>query len=144
MKIEIGESLMMSWLRHAKNCQLVQLNCQPSVNPWELYNEAELEIIMKETQDLFYAKFGLDIYKGTSSCLQLLQQGEIDALGIEINSGSANNIYGIDIAFHESGLNYGTKDVTVARVVKKMIRSAMIIQGYFNIEKIFAAPKVHV
>jgi hypothetical protein len=146
MKIEIGESLMLSWLRHVKNCQLVQLNWKPSINSWELYNEAELDIIMQETQELFYAKFGLDLYKGNSSCSQLLQQGEIDALGIEINSGSVKNIYGIDIAFHESGLNYGTKDVTVARVVKKMIRSAMIIRGYFNIEKadiIFAAPKIH-
>jgi hypothetical protein len=60
--------------------------------------------------------------------------GGIDALGIDINSGSVKNIYGIDIAFHESELNYGTKDVTVARVVKKMIRSAMIIRGYFNLD----------
>jgi hypothetical protein len=146
MKIEIGESLMLSWLRHDKNCQLVQINWKPSVNSWEQYNEAELDIIMKEAQDLFYAKFGIDLFKGNSSCSQLLQQGEIDALGVDINSGSVKNIYGIDIAFHESGLNYGTKEVTVARVVKKMIRSAMVIRGYFNVEKadiIFAAPKVH-
>jgi hypothetical protein len=74
MKIEIGESLMLSWLRHAKNCQLVQLNWKPSVNSWELYNEAELDIIMKETQDLFKVKYGLDLFKGNSSCSQLLQQ----------------------------------------------------------------------
>jgi hypothetical protein len=146
MKIEIGESLMLSWLRHAKNCQLVQLNWKPSVNSWQLYNEATLETIMIETQEYYIDKFGLDLFKGNSTCSQLLQQGEIDAVGIEINLSGVESIYGIDIAFHESGLNYGTKDETVARVIKKMIRSAMIIHGYFNLQKaniIFAAPKVH-
>ncbi|GAA0761868.1 hypothetical protein GCM10008907_30320 [Clostridium sartagoforme] len=26
MKIEMGESLILSWLKHIKNCQLIQLN----------------------------------------------------------------------------------------------------------------------
>lgn len=35
MKIEIGESLMISWLRHIKECQIAQTNWKPSPK-WEI------------------------------------------------------------------------------------------------------------
>ena len=42
MKIEMGESLTYSWLRHEKLCQLVQTNWK--VSPfWELENRQEIE-----------------------------------------------------------------------------------------------------
>lgn len=34
MKIEIGESLILSWLKHVNNCQIVQLNWKPSTIAW--------------------------------------------------------------------------------------------------------------
>jgi hypothetical protein len=146
MKIEIAESLMLSWLRHAKNCQMVQMNWKPSVSTWELHNENTVESIMKGTHVYFSENYGLDLFKKNSSIGQLLQQGEIDALGIEIDSGVVQNIYAIDVAFHESGLNYGSKEETITRVIKKMIRTAMILHAYFNVNKgdiIFASPKVY-
>jgi hypothetical protein len=146
MKVEIGESLMLSWLRHAKNCQMVQLNWKPSVKTWELYNEVTVESIMKETDVYFSERHGLNLFKKTSSFSQLIQLGEIDALGLEIDNGVVKNTYAIDVAFHESGLNYGSKEETIARVIKKMIRTAMILHGYFNISRgeiIFASPKVY-
>ncbi|MDQ0059471.1 hypothetical protein [Paenibacillus harenae] len=146
MKIEIAESLMLSWLRHAKSCQMVQLNWKPSVISWELHNENTVEALMKSTDTYFSEKHGLNLFKKNSSLSQFLQQGEIDALGIEINSGGVQKIYAVDVAFHESGLNYGCKEETIARVMKKMIRSAMILHGFFNMtngEIIFASPKVY-
>ena len=144
MKIEVGESLMLSWLRHAKNCQLVQLNWKPSTSSWELHNENELKDIMEKVDELFKNQFQLSIFKKNTHS-SLLKQAEIDALGVEFNSTSIENIYGIDVAFHENGLNYGSNDETVARVIKKMIRTAMVIYGYFNLSKgniIFASPKI--
>lgn len=41
MKIEIGESLFYSWLRHVKECQLVQMNWKASPE-WQLQHEEEL------------------------------------------------------------------------------------------------------
>lgn len=76
----------------------------------------------------------------------MLQQGELDAVGLELDSGIVRNIYGIDIAFHESGLNYGSKEETFSRVIKKMARTAMILHGFFNMNKgniIFASPKIN-
>ncbi len=42
MKIEMGESLFYSWLRHVKACQIVQTNWKVSQH-WELKHEAEIE-----------------------------------------------------------------------------------------------------
>ncbi|OBZ11945.1 hypothetical protein A8L34_16645 [Bacillus sp. FJAT-27264] len=147
MKIEIGESLMLSWLKHAKNCQLVQLNWKPSVKSWDIHNEVIVESMMKKSDQYFKDKYNLDLFKLNRSYSQLLQQAEIDTLGLEVGgAGRVQNIYGIDVAFHESGLNYGsTKEETISRVLKKMIRTSMVIHGYFDLNEgniIFAAPKI--
>lgn len=66
-------------------------------------------------------------------------------LGVHFTEKS-QYFYAIDIAFHEAGLNYGSKDETVMRVVKKIFRSAMCLYGYFDIKTgdvIFASPKIN-
>ncbi|WP_419887585.1 hypothetical protein ACN6MT_19345 [Neobacillus niacini] len=146
MKIEIGESLMLSWLKHIKKCQTAQLNWKASTHSWELHNEEKIKKIMNATMKYFMEKHNLNIYKNTTSHLQLLQQGEIDVLGLEVKAGSIANIYGVDVAFHESGLNYGSSIGTIERIIKKMIHTAFLIHGYFNLSKgtiIFASPKIH-
>ena len=57
---------------------------------------------------------------------------------------SKGKIYAIDVAFHEAGLNYGSKEETV--LIKKCLRTAMCIFGYFgdvDAEIIFASPKIN-
>ncbi|PLR79791.1 hypothetical protein CVD25_22815 [Bacillus canaveralius] len=57
-----------------------------------------------------------------------------------------SNIYGVDIAFHEGGLNYGSRRTTSERIIKKMVRTAMLIHGFFNVSEgqiIFASPKIN-
>ncbi|NGQ93569.1 hypothetical protein G3578_00045 [Brevibacillus sp. SYP-B805] len=146
MKIEMGESLMLSWLRHVKTCQSVQLNWKPSTASWELHNEEIIEKIMYESSKFYQDKYDLNIYKNNKSHTQLLQQGEIDVLGLKIKNAYVENIYAIDIAFHEAGLNYGNTKETIERVLKKMTRTAMILHGYFNMKLgniIFASPKIN-
>lgn len=63
MKIEIAESLMLSWLRHAKNCQMVQLNWKPSFSSWGLHNENTLEALMKSADAYFSEKYELNLFK---------------------------------------------------------------------------------
>lgn len=143
MKIEMGESLLYSWLRHVKECQIVQTNWKVSPK-WEFKNEKEIRSIMEQTGNYFQEKYGYSIYKN-NSLEQLLMQAEVDVLGISMGNPE-NKIYAIDVAFHEAGLNYGSREETVTRVIKKCIRTAMCIYGYMNIceaEIIFASPKIN-
>jgi hypothetical protein len=143
MKIEMGESLFYSWLRHVKECQVVQTNWKSSPS-WQLRDEDKLNRFMEITGEHFQNKYGYGIYKN-NSLSQLLTQAEVDAVGISM-TGDETRIYAIDVAFHESGLNYGDRQETVTRVIKKFIRTALCIVGYFGIDKgeiIFASPKIH-
>ena len=47
MKIEMGESLAASWLKHCKGCTLVQTNWKPSPK-WEEHNLPDIERLMQE------------------------------------------------------------------------------------------------
>ena len=100
--------------------------------------------IMEKTNSYFEGKYGYRIYKN-NSLNQLLTQAEVDVLGISM-SEEGNHIYAIDVAFHEAGLNYGSKEETITRIIKKCVRTAMCIHGYLNTntaEIIFASPKIN-
>lgn len=140
MKLEMGESLILSWLRHVKKCQIVQTNWKPS-KIWDTFQ-------VEETKDFFVTakqQFGENVFK-KSSQNQLMQQAEIDALGMIFHEGCISTLYAVDIAYHESGLNYGSSQETINRITKKMIRTAMVILNSFDIsnaEIIFASPKIN-
>ena len=144
MKIEMGESLFYSWLRHVKECQIVQTNWKVS-SQWTLIHEGELTAIKEKTDEFFHNKHGYDIYKKNASLTQIIQQGESDAIGISFQNGITKT-YAVDVAFHEAGLNYGSKEVTVMKIINKCIRTAMCLYGYMDIrnaEIIFASPKIN-
>lgn len=144
MKIEMGESLFYSWLRHVKECQIVQTNWKTSPQ-WTLLHEEKLEEIKAKTDQYFREKHGYDIYKKTSSLSQLLQQAECDALGISIQDGSTK-VFAVDVAFHEAGVNYGDRETTIKKIIAKCLRTAMCIYGYLDTreaEILFASPKIN-
>ena len=143
MKLEVAESLFYSWLRHVKDCHVVQTNWKPSPL-WQLHNEYMLKQFMEMTDSHFQDKYGYGIFK-SNSLSQLLMQAEADVVGICMTDNEVE-IHAIDVAFHESGLNYGGKQETVTRIVKKLIRTVLCIIGYFVFSKgeiIFASPKIH-
>jgi len=145
MKIEIGESLVLSWLKHIKGCQMVQTNWKVS-SQWTLGHMDELEKLMERSSAFFRDKYGYDLYKGSSGIKQVLTQAEIDLIGVSFETEKLN-VYAVEVAFHEGGLNYGkTKEETAARVIKKFIRAAMCLYGCFDIRHgtiIFATPKIN-
>ena len=142
MKIEICEQLIASWLKHNKGCQIVQINwtCSPftldKISPNDIQTiENNVEKIKAED-----SLNQLDIFK-QSSIQQMLLQCEIDVVGIKIEEGIVENIYLVDSAFHEYGLNYG--DV-IARVLKKILRAVFIsnlIYPSVPCSVIFVSPK---
>ena len=147
MKIEIGESLALSYLKHVKKCVIYQTNWK--LSSWwlqelgkkspaeELYDELKKSPSKEKT-----AATDFDVKDVlTSDFSQFLKQAEIDVLGVDKDG----NVYAIDVAFHEGGLGYGKKVEARDCVMKKFVRSYMIMLGCFPGKKctvIFASPKV--
>lgn len=95
--------------------------------------------------NIFFTQLWVRYLEGTRSVNQLIGQAEIDVMGVNIEKNEGH-IYAIDIAFHEAGLNYGSKDETVSRVIKKCIRKAMCVYGYFDVDYgtiISTSPKIN-
>lgn len=144
MKIEMGESLFYSWLRHVKECQIVQNSWKPS-QQWNLANADELEGMMEKVDRHFSEKYDFEIFKKITSLSQLLKQGECDVLGISILPDGLE-YYAVDVAFHEGGLNYKGPRETVMKVLEKCARTAFSLYGYLYTKKadiIFASPKIN-
>ena len=144
MKIEMGESLFYSWLRHVKECQIVQTNWKVS-SQWQLSDADALEKLMALVDKHYSDKYGYAIFKQNTSLSQLLQQGECDVLGISIQPDETT-YYAVDVAFHEAGLNYGNRDTTVMKVLEKCARTAFCLHGYLSTKEaeiIFASPKIN-
>ena len=128
MKIEMGESLFYSWLRHVKECQIVQTNWKVS-SQWQLSNADALKELMALVDNHYSQKYDYAIFKRNASLSQLLQQGECDVLGISIQPDDMK-YYAVDVAFHEAGLNYSNRDTTVMKVLEKCARTAFCLHGY--------------
>ena len=138
MKIEMGESLLQSYLKHRKGCLITQTNWKTS-SQWQIDDENYQNI-----RDLFekihtHNDFA-DVFKNCS-LEQALKQAELDVIGI-----NNNKLYMVEVAFHENGLQYGDKLETKDRVCKKLLRAYLIGLAFFpnfTYEIIFASPKVN-
>ena len=139
MKIEIGESLCYSYLRHVKGCWLVQTNWKSSEHWKRRKTDAELESMFRHMRLRF--DMGGSVFKQTASVGQFMQQAEIDVVGIDQDGG----IHAMDVAFHEAGLNYGGGAAN--RVLKKMLRAYVLLTAYHPSQTAFhiyfVSPKVH-
>lgn len=144
MKIEIGESLFYSWLRHVKDCQIVQTNWKVSPQ-WEIRAENELQQLMQEADTFFAEKYGYTVFK-KNTLSQMIRQAECDVLGMALQPDGSIEYHAVDVAFHEGGLQYGGMVSTVERIVKKCLRTAMCLRGCFSAEHaviVFASPKIN-
>lgn len=146
MTQEIGESLMYSWLRHVKGCQIVQTNWTASPT-WDLK-------YFKDAQKL-YSRFLKDAStqnliknKSKISFKQSLYQTEIDVIGLNKTSLSHNGkIYAAEVAYHSNGLHYNKygKNNSIGKVISKLIKNAVAIYAIFgNIEAevLFVTPVI--
>ena len=139
MKIEIGESLGYSYLRHVKRCWLVQANWKPSEHWDKSQTDEALERAFQEMRQ----KFDPDssVFKKTTGSRQFLKQAEIDVVGVDQDGG----IHAMEVAFHEAGLTYSGS--TDKNVLKKMLGTKLILDAYHKVETkrniYFASPKVN-
>lgn len=141
MKIEIAENLVSSYLKHTEGCRIVETNWKTS-STWKTTEYDE-----KTARDLFDKINNSEFFRGIfkqSSFEQLIKQAEVDVLGI---NSTEDSVFGIDVAFHSAGLNYGPTERTVSRVMKKIFRTVFIMQSYFShhdkFNSFFVTPKVN-
>jgi hypothetical protein len=138
MKVEIGESLIYSFLRHEKECLITQTNWKPSGN-WNIPKDIKDRAIHEFDKINKHFAFS-EIFKSNLS--QTIKQAEIDVLGIDRN----DHIYAFEVAFHENGLQYGGKIETRNRIFKKLLRAYITLRCYFPKYKYsiaFCSPKVN-
>ena len=140
MAQEVGESLIYSWLRHVKGCQVVQINWKLSPS-WNMNNNYAMAA-QKVYNCLFHhvnAKFN-----------QALCQTECDVFGVSKKSKTGlAKIYVVEVAFHRDGLHYNkyNSNNSLTKVIQKLIRTAFCVYSTFgnvNAEIIFATPKTSV
>lgn len=138
MKIEMGESLLRAYFKDVKECLITQTNWKVSEN-WKAdeSDSAQLQDIYEKIRsDSNFA----DAFK--TELAQTLRQAEVDVIGID----AAGKLYLAEVAFHEAGLNYGSKTETKDRVIKKLLRAWLAAMKFFpghRYEIIFASPKVN-
>lgn len=109
---------MASYLRHIEDCRIVQTNWKTS-SQWKVTEYEE-----KKSRDLFdkikSSSSFEDVFKNNSYD-QLIKQAEIDVIGLNTTEKS---VFGIDVAFHNAGLNYSdTQNV----VLKKIFRTVFVL-----------------
>ena len=125
MKIEMLESLGYSYLRHVKNCWVVQVNWKASDN-WPRQKTADdLDAMFQAMKTKFDGEKN-EVFKGTKTVEQFLRQAEVDILGVDIDG----DIYALEVAFHEAGLNYVGDDGTRGRVLKKLLRTCLVLTAF--------------
>jgi len=99
-------------LKHVEGCRIVQTNWKIS-NQWKIteYDEEQSVKLKKINKSPLFN----GIFKN-NSFEQLIKQAEIDVIGINT---AENSIFGIDVAFHTAGLNYGSKEEVLLIILKK-------------------------
>lgn len=126
MKIEIAENLVYSYLKHVEGCRIVQTNWKKS-SRWKIteYEKTQSRELFEKIRTSH--KFE-NIFKNCSFN-QILKQAEVDVIGI---NPIENSVFGIDVAFHEAGVNYGNTCETTERIFMKIFRTIFILQTYFG------------
>lgn len=153
MKIEMGESLGMSWMKHAKGCSTVQLNWKTSPQTKWMHLD-DLEQMLEELKCKF-GEDGIDIF-GKDSVSQIVRQTECDVLGVSLKPDCPVTVYAMEVAIHLKGvgLHYsGTKhgdhkkkvNVSDDKVTAKLCGIAMALYSSMGLTKgeiSFASPIV--
>lgn len=141
MKIEMLESLGCSYLRHVKGCWIVQPNWKASDTWPKVKSTDRLHGLFQDMKARFDGN-GNDVFKGTKNVEQLLKQAEIDAIGLDFSG----DIHALEVAFHEAGLNYVGQGGTRGRVLKKLLRSYLVLQAFGlggRVHVYFVSPRVN-
>lgn len=151
MTIDMGESLGSSWLKHVKQCYLVQTNWKMS-QTWQKKHKNVGEIA-KGVERLFRERYAAKIFKENKSTEQIERQIECDIIGISRGHSGVSEYHVLEVAVHTKspGLHYsgernGKKaNVSDDKVVAKLFNAAMTLYDNLDVDRgeiVFATPYV--
>lgn len=142
MKIEIGEFLILSWLRHVRGCVVTQMNWSPSP-AWTIARERELRATFEAVR-----RFSDDAI-GRSSFAQIdfeafVRHANIDVLGLRLDHhvGGIEAI-AVDSAINDTELPHGSAEETIVRLIQRMTRAGFALAAYLEPRQtnvVFATP----
>ncbi len=150
MKIEMGESLVYSWLKHVRRCAFIHANWKaPLENQWR--NVEELADILGELRGLL-GDAAIDIL-GNDNIRQFIRQTECDEIGLNRNNDGSFSVTAMEVAIHlkRDGLHYNgirhgstvRENVSDDKVPAKLIGIAFAVYACTSIrngEISFATP----
>jgi hypothetical protein len=142
MKIEIGEFLILSWLRHVRGCVVTQMNWSPSP-AWTVARERELRVAFEAVR-----RFSDDII-GRSSLAKVdfgsfVRHARIDVLGLRLDRNAGGiEATAVVSAINDTELPHGNAEQTIVRLIERMTRAGFALAAYLNPRQasvVFATP----
>ena len=142
MKIEIGEFLILSWLRHVHGCVVTQMNWSPSP-AWTVARERELRAAFEAVR-----RFSDDTIGGSSfgkvDFGSFVRHARIDVLGLRLDRDSGGtDAIAVDSAINDTELPHGNAEETIVRLIQRMTRAGFALAAYLNPRQasvVFATP----
>ncbi len=145
MKIEVGKSLISSWLMHAKSCQVVQTNWKPSIDTIEVHDEELLDEIINDIHNKFFVEMNYELFNTSKRARDIIQDKTINLLGLELDHAEVKKLYAIEAIFVEDGIKHGKSSDIIEDILRQMMAMTVASLGYFsckNCEMVFASPIV--
>jgi hypothetical protein len=142
MKIELGEFLILSWLRHVRGCVVTQMNWSPSP-AWTVAREGDLAAAFEAVRSYAADAIGRPILE-TCDLDSFVRDARIDVLGLRPGSRGRNTeAIAVDSAINDSELPHGNAEETIARLIQRMLRAGFALAAYLNPRQasvVFATP----
>src|SRR5690606_38577264 len=142
MKIEIGEFLILSWLRHVRGCVVTQMNWSPSP-AWDIARARELGAGFEAIRAFSVEAVGAPIL-GDADFASFIRAARIDVLGLRPNRRAREvEALAVDTAINDSELPHGDAEETITRLIQRMLRAGFALAAYLNPRQasvVFATP----
>lgn len=142
MKIEIGEFLILSWLRHVRGCVLTQMNWSPSP-AWPVARERQLGTAFEAVQELCVDATGRRILEDRDVGA-FVRDARIDVLGLRLDRATRHvEAIAVDSAINDDELPHGDAEETIVRLIQRMLRAGFALAAYLNppqVSVVFATP----
>jgi hypothetical protein len=142
MKIEIGEFLILSWLRHVRGCVVTQMNWSPSP-AWAVARERELRAAFEAVRRFSDDTIGRSSF-GTIDFESFVRHARIDVLGLRLDRDCGGiEAIAVDSAINDTELPHGNAEETIVRLIERMTRAGFALAAYLNPHQasvVFATP----